>query len=183
MLLLVPQLPTVYEVLPQDVGTWRNGGEGIEEGQREPDADNGVLLSESLSGTNAVTPMAAYCLADGELHEAYEERSDKEHPQNPSRYGAVLYVADGEACYYGEVEAPDVEADVLAGVQLVANGRKESACQLRKDEWHDEHQRNAAQQHEHRHEEGDVRLTLHEWEEDWYDDHRDHVGYDGEDCQ
>ena len=44
------ELEGVEEVLPDDVGGSSEGGQGIEEGIRHPDAEGGVLLPESLTG-------------------------------------------------------------------------------------------------------------------------------------
>ena len=75
--LLVPKLPAVDEVLPEYVGTGGYGGQGVEEGQGEPDAYHGVLLAQCLAGTDAVVPMPADCLADGELDKADKKRRDE----------------------------------------------------------------------------------------------------------
>lgn len=45
VLFLVPYLPTVHEVLPQDVGSRGYGCQGIEEGDGEPDTNHCVFLS------------------------------------------------------------------------------------------------------------------------------------------
>ena len=46
------ELGRVEEILPDDVRSSTEGSEGIEVGLRHPNAEGGVLLSESLAGSN-----------------------------------------------------------------------------------------------------------------------------------
>ena len=77
ILLLIPQLPAIYQVLPDDIGSWGYGSEGVEESEGEPNAHDGILLPQSLTGTDAIAIMTSDRLADAELDETNQERNDE----------------------------------------------------------------------------------------------------------
>lgn len=84
---LIPQLPCVNHVLPYNVGARSYGGGGVKEGHRKPYTNHGVLLSEGLSGTNALAITAAYALAYAEEQQGYAQRKDEKKDKTEARHG------------------------------------------------------------------------------------------------
>lgn len=115
-------MPTVNKVLPKDIGARRDSGKGVEEGECEPDAYNGVLLTKGLSGTDAVAPMVTNGFAEGKLHKADEEGAEQEQKEDGAGEGAVLDVAQCDAGDYGEVDTPYIKTKVAIAFYAVGKG-------------------------------------------------------------
>lgn len=60
-------LPGVDGVLPDDVGGWGYGGDGVEEGHCHPHGEDGVFLSEALCSGYAVAAVRSDASSDHEL--------------------------------------------------------------------------------------------------------------------
>ena len=96
--LLTPELPWIHEILPQHIGSGRYGSHGIQKGYGEPDANDGVLLTQSLSGAYSVAEEAAHPLADGKLHETYKQRQDEKERQGDASHFGVDDIVYGHTC-------------------------------------------------------------------------------------
>ena len=68
--LLVPQLPRIDEVLPNHIRAWSYGCNRVEKSDGEPDAHNGIFLSQSLSGADTIAITITHSFADGEQQDA-----------------------------------------------------------------------------------------------------------------
>ena len=68
--LFVPQLPRIDEVLPNHISAWSYGCNRVEKSDGEPDAHNGIFLSQSLSGADTIAITITHSFADGEQQDA-----------------------------------------------------------------------------------------------------------------
>jgi len=116
-------LPTIDEVLPNNVGTGSNGCKRIKEGEGEPDGYDSVLLSESLTCADAGTIMTTNSFANGKLNEAYYQRNNKQENQNIARNLSVNDVANGLTHKDGKVETPHIKAQIFNALYLVDKAR------------------------------------------------------------
>ena len=65
---MLPKLPRVEDVLPEDIAARGYGRDWIEIGESAPDGKSGILLAESLSAVYTVAEMFAKVLSHEELH-------------------------------------------------------------------------------------------------------------------
>lgn len=70
------QLPTIKQILPQDIETATDCREGREVRVRDPDGEDGVFLTDGLSTTDAVVVAGADFFADDVENDAdYKARN------------------------------------------------------------------------------------------------------------
>ena len=74
----IPKLPAIDQILPYYIGTRCYGGKRIQKSKGEPDAHNGILLSQRLTGTDARIIMSAHRLANGKLDKTYQKGYQKQ---------------------------------------------------------------------------------------------------------
>ena len=93
--ILFVDLITIYEVLPDDIRSGGDGGDGVEERLRHPDRQHSVLLPQGLAARDGIAVAAADSAADAELQQAYDERNAGQS----QFHGAVgLVMVEQEAC-------------------------------------------------------------------------------------
>ncbi len=79
-----------------------------------------ILLTQSLSGTDAGIPMPAHSLAYGKLNKTYCQGNDKSRASIATpKPGGMKYVADRFTHQYRQVETPHIEAQVLHTLHLI----------------------------------------------------------------
>lgn len=122
LFIVLPELPTIEEVLPYGIEGQEHGSQRVEVGVGHPDAHSGIFLSEQLSAGHAVAVLLAQPLAETEM------QSTGQHGGNTKEQDvkAVAFAVDENEVYglsKGEQqqESPDVEGVVfILGQKIVS---------------------------------------------------------------
>lgn len=181
--LLIPQLPAIHQVLPNHIGTRCYGSKRIEESKGEPDTHNGILLSQSLTGTDARIIMSAHSLTDGKLDETDKERNDEQQGKNPSRNLGMEDIANRLAHQDSKVEAPHIEAQILHVPYLIHPLRQKLATQQSQKQRNHQYRGYVSEHHRTHKKKGNICPLLHHREKTRNDNHRKDIGYHRISCQ
>ena len=137
--ILLIDLITVHEVLPDDVGRGGNRGDGIQERLRHPYGQHGVLLPEGLSSGGRIAVAAAQHAPDLELHQTDHQR--REGQPQLRRKRSVVQVDDeaGRAADdHQQRHQPHVERNLAVVADPFRQLREDEAAELRRGEGPDE---------------------------------------------
>lgn len=176
---LFPKLIAIDNVLPEDIGSRGHGREGMKIGQRHPDGQNGVLLTNGLTTTYALTVVPCHHLAKEELHGAGDERDNGEE-QNDLHIVGIVHNAFG--CFahdQSQGAGPDVEGDASVFAQKSVDFGQRKAENLGDDEWQDEEGEYLAENEEEGMEKFESLLWIDNGEDEWDVDGCDNVNEEG----
>ena len=175
--LLIPQLPAIHQVLPNHIGTRCYGSKRIEESKGEPDTHNGILLSQSLTGTDARIIMSAHSLTDGKLDNTDKERNDEQQGKNPSRNLGMEDITNRLAHQDSKVEAPHIEAQILHVLHLIHPLRQKLATQQSQKQRYHQDGSYIPEHHRTHIKKGHICPLLHHREKTRNNHHRKNIGY------
>lgn len=120
-----PQLHGIDDVLPDDIGARGYDRRGVEERQHQPDAHDGVLLSEGLTATDAVAPDAADQLAKTKEGNADKKRKDEQQDQSHASELRSSDHAERQSHDDRQIERPEIESDILMAAEELHRTRQE----------------------------------------------------------
>ena len=129
-----------------------------------------------LSGTDAVAIVRADELAQTKLEDGDEQWDDAQSYQCDARHGRMENALHGQSHDDGEIEAPQIEAEIATVTNPFGHMRQVTACEQGQAQWYDEHDEHPLEYHEKGKEKTDVGTLFHHWEEKRDDDRGDAVG-------
>ena len=172
----LPKLITINDILPQHVTTGGDGGQWMQVGGGHPNGEDGVLLTEGLTGTDAVVVSATDALAEEELHHAGEEATEG---NEPCRGIATEQRTGGLSHDQRQGECPDVEGHAAMLHQPTVYGFQKMFQEQRHEEWGKQQRENLAQYLQESTPKGKAFVRLYQREDQRHHDRTQEVGKQG----